>query len=144
MRKKNFTMIPNLILGESQLSIQARYLLCVLLRYCMAKTICWPSQKTLAKDLGCSERYVRNLLKELAEQELIDKDRIGWNRSNTYIVEKNLISIIDSSSNAQKIVASRNCIADQTGTQDPVYKGNTVPANNINVIRKEKNKSKGK
>jgi biotin operon repressor len=63
-----------------------------MLRYCGNNEWCFPSQKTLAKDMGCSDRYVRELIKELESQGLIFKKRKGYNRANNYKVAKSLAS----------------------------------------------------
>lgn len=117
---KNFTQVPNEILSKSQLSIQSRYLLCVLLKYCGSKNYCFPSQKTLAFQCNCSTRYIRKLLSELDKNKIIFWERKGFNRSNTYFVSK----------------LYRNNSSFQLGTPEPFHKGSAVPANNTNELDK--------
>lgn len=87
---KGYTIIPNQILGPCQLTIQARYLFCILLKHCGRDENCFPGQKLLAETLGVSPRQVRTYLSELIREGVISKRRKGWNRSNTYAVSKNL------------------------------------------------------
>ena len=123
--KKNFTQIPNKVLSSSPLSVPARYLMCVLLRYMMQKDFCFPSQKLLANDLNYSARYIRTLLKELVTHGYIRKVRTGFNKSNTYILGSKL---------------EGNYTSPDRGRVSPVHKGSKVPTNNTNerIINKKK------
>lgn len=86
--KLGYTYIPNEIFKQCQLSISARFLLCILLQYCRKKDTCFPSQSMLARNMGVSSRQVRNLIKELVSNDLPYVKRQGFNRSNTYYVAK--------------------------------------------------------
>lgn len=127
---RNYTIIPNEILGASQLSVQARYLLCVLLKYCGQDEWCFPSQETLAKEVGCSARYIRRLLEELLHAGVIVKTRRGFNRSNTYRV-------------AKSFVVDRNGSSCQLGSKFPLHQGNTVPTKSTYLKGKDKRSLKG-
>ena len=127
---KNYTKIPNEILSASQLSIQARYLYCVLLMHCGKDEWCFPGQTTLAKKLGCSERYVRELLVELYEAGVVYKKRRGFNRSNTYRVAKSL-------------EVDRNSNSPHLGTASPFYEGCPVPPKSTYLKGKGKRSVKG-
>lgn len=131
---KGYTKIPNDMLCESQLSIQSRFLYCVLLRYCGNNEWCFPSQKTLAKDLGCSDRYVRELIKELETQGLIFKKRKGYNRANNYKVAKSLTSDRKPSSSPDKQIESP-----QLGSKFPLQQGTITPPNSTYLIGKDNN-----
>lgn len=138
---KNFTMVPNPMLKECQISIPARYLYCVLLRYCGQKDYCYPGQETLAEDLGCSSRHIRNLIVELEKNKIIVKDRKGFNRSNTYVVSKTLANDRNSvaslnEGNLQKIRKSKSA---HSGKRIPIQLGKSVPTINTYGIRKDKN-----
>ena len=85
---KNYTKIPNELLDESQLSFQARYLLCVLLKYAGKDDSAYPSQKTLGRIMNRSERQIRNILDELIVSKVVLKERTGFNKSNTYYLSK--------------------------------------------------------
>jgi len=131
---KGYTKIPNNMLIESQLSIPARYLYCVLVRYTGKNEWCYPSQKTLAKDLGCSDRHIRDLIKELENQGLVLKKRKGYNRANNYKVAKSLTSDGKSGSSSDKVVTSP-----QLGSTFPLHQGTTTPPNSTYLIGKDNN-----
>ncbi len=126
---KNFTVIPNQVFEQSQLSVQSRYLYCVLLKHCGKSDWCFPSQLTLGKTLGCSDRHIRTLLKELIKVELVSKERRGWNRSNTYYVVKLL--------DTDRIPSSPHL-----GSEVPVHNETTVPPKSTYLITKDNNKYK--
>ncbi|MFA6081221.1 MAG: helix-turn-helix domain-containing protein [Patescibacteria group bacterium] len=114
---------------ESCLSIQSRYLYCVLLKYCGRNDSCYPSQMTLGKDLGISTRYIRNLVDELIQAGIVFKKRRGFNRPNTYTVAKRLTHEWKKGSY-------------HIGNMNPFNKGNLVPVidiKNIYIKGKDKN-----
>lgn len=113
---KNFTVIPNEILGPSQLSIPARFLLLVLLRHSGQDDHCYPSQRTLAESLNCSIRHIRNLLNELSEAKLILPTRSGYNRPNTYKVAKQFV-----------VKNDRNSTSRHLGSRIPLHQGTALP-----------------
>ena len=78
-----FTQVPNFILENVSLSIQARLLYCNLLKYAWNKDFCFPTQETLAVDMGLSSRRVRDILKEL-ESKYIKVHRHGFESPNVY------------------------------------------------------------
>ncbi len=127
---KNFTIIPNEILGPSQLSINARYLFCLLRKYCGQKEACFPGQKKLGVDMNLTSRQVRNLLKELIDSGLISSKRFGWNKANSYTVSKEL-----------KI--DRKGISYHLGSLFPLHDGNTVPPKNTYLKERDKRSIKG-
>lgn len=131
---KNFTIIPNELLGESQLSIPSRYLYCVLLKYCGQDEWCFPSQNTLAKNLNCSERHIRNLIEELEGNELLYKVRRGFNRSNNYKPAKSLTYYRQSNGNSN---------SSHLGSMLPLHTGNEVPPKNTYLKAKAKRSVKG-
>ena len=122
---EDFTVIPNKMLRESQLSIPARYLLCVLIKYCGQKDWCYPSQKTLGKQMGYTARYIRDLLKELELNELIKRKRIGFNRTNTYKVTKEFKTIRKQGGN-------------HLGSKVPLNEGTIFPPNSTYTKTKDK------
>lgn len=133
MKRKNFTIVPNELLNESQLSIPARYLFIVLLRFAGQDSTCYPGQKKLSYILDLSIRQVRNLLKELVIAGLVLKTRSGFNRPNTYTVSKNY-----QKSRAPKNTYDRQSNSPHIGSAYPLHSGNGFPA--INTYRKEKDK----
>ena len=141
MNMKNFTIIPNQIFEQSQLSVQARFLYCVLLKFCGQDEWCFPSQITLGKILGFTDKHIRTLLNELVVVELISKKRRGWNRSNTYHVVKLLDTDRTPSSDTKRKTTSislQNSNSPQSGNKIPIYNETAVPP--INTYLKEKDK----
>ena len=124
---KNFTIVPNQVFEQSQLSVQSRYLYCVLLKYCGKNDWCFPSQATLGTVLGYTSKHIRTLLKELVRAELISKERRGWNRSNTYYVVKLL--------DTDRIPSSPHL-----GSGVPVHNETTVPPKSTYLKTKDNNK----
>lgn len=122
---KNFTVIRNEILEESQLTVPARYLLCVLLRHSGQKEWCYPSQKTLGKNLGYTPRYIRKLLKELEKYGLVVRKRKGFNKSNNYKV-------------AKEYMFDRKQSSPHIGSKFPLNQGITLPPNNTYIKGKDK------
>lgn len=131
MRKGPFTIIPNQIFERNQLSLQARFLFCVLLKYCGQDDHCYPSQKTLGKHLGMSDRHVRTIIKELIGSGLIVATRRGFNRSNTYYVAKEL--------DWEK----RKSGSYHLGSKYPLQQGNVLPNKNTYLKGKGKTSHKG-
>jgi len=115
---KNFTLIHNEILEASQLSIQARLLHCILLKYCGQDEWCYPSQKTLAEQLSYRDpRHVRTILNELIQAGIIIKQRRGFNKTNTYKV-------------AKEFIVDRNHSSPHLGSKFPLNQGMTAPPKN--------------
>jgi hypothetical protein len=86
-----FTMIPNWIVRDANLSQNA---VMVYLALCSRKNtdgICWPSQNLLAKEARCSSTSVKRALKELRVKEFIDwairlDEKTNEQQSNVYKV----------------------------------------------------------
>lgn len=135
-------MVPNEVLDESQLSIQARFLYIVLLKHCYQKETCFPGQKALAAVLGCGERNIRVLLKQLVNEGLIEIKRDGWNRANTYTVYRNLKSTRNLHSINNPTI--RNSASSHSGTKVPLHTGKNVPTNNTNGIKRNNKMSPAK
>ena len=122
---KNYTKVPNEIFEQSQVSIQGRFLMCVMLKHCGKNESCYPSQKYMARVLGCSSRHVRNLLSELVDAGLVAKRRLGFNRPNTYFVAKSL-------------ELERNQGSYHLGNRFPFEKGTVVPDKSTYIKGKDK------
>lgn len=142
---KDFTVIPNLLLRPSKLKINARYLLCVLLRYCRNLEYCFPSQRTLGKDLELSARQVSVYLNELIKEGLISKTRTGFNTSNTYKIDKN--SIFDtepvSTANEPTTKIDRKQGSAHIRSVVPFYTGNILLPSNTSLLIKDNNTYSG-
>lgn len=127
---KNYTIVPNEMLDSSQLSIQARYLYCVLLRHCGQDDSCFPSQKTLGKETNLTARQVRNILGQLIKEGVVVKKRTGWNRANTYTL-------------TQSFEVERKGISYHLGSKFPLHQGNVFPPKSTYLKGKGKNSKKG-
>lgn len=127
---KNYTKIPNEMLNQSQLSIPARYLYCVMLRHCGQDNHCFPSQATLGEEIGVTDRYVRSLINELISIGIVYKRRLGYNRANTYTVAKDLKRDWKNGSY-------------HLGTKFPLHQGTPVPDKSTYIKGKGKRSIKG-
>jgi len=80
----NFTMIPNEIISNKNISQGAFKLYCILNNYCYGnKDTCFPSQRTLADQMKKCMRTIQRYIKELIENGIIIIKRRG-SISNLY------------------------------------------------------------
>lgn len=77
--------IPDAILNEQALSMGAKFLYGFLVKLSADKGHCWPTQRALAKHLGCSEREVRNRIKELTKYGLVAASRSAPGKPARYV-----------------------------------------------------------
>jgi hypothetical protein len=129
-KKTGFTIIKNELLRPSQLTINARYLLMVLLSYCGQDDYCYPSQETLANTLNLSTRQLRTYLEELYENKLVYKVRNGYNKTNTYYASKDF--------NTYYLKSDGNSASPHIGSAYPLHNGNKLPTKNTYRIKKDK------
>lgn len=130
---KNFTQIPNQIFQESQLTLQARYLLCVLLKFCGQDESCFPSQKLLAKIMCLSVRQTTDYLRELEDSGIIKRKRAGFNRPNTYTVAREYENYT-----SHQVSLNKKSNSSELRALFPLHTRNAVPP--TNTYRKEKDK----
>ncbi|HWY79441.1 MAG TPA: helix-turn-helix domain-containing protein [Candidatus Sulfotelmatobacter sp.] len=99
---------------------------CILFElYCFAgkNKTAFPSQETLAKNLGVSARYIRERLVVLKEKKLIlSWERRGYSKSNLYKLNEELYFLNEKT--------ERNSSSPQIGNTKPVQSGAEVPPNN--------------
>lgn len=76
--------IPNWLLERPEISSGAKLCFARLAQYAGEKGEAFPSQETLGKELGVSERNARRYLKELEDNQIIQSVRKGLGQSNTY------------------------------------------------------------
>ena len=81
-----FTQVPNAILKDTTLSVDARMLYSILLSYCWQKGFCFPSYDTLMRDMQCHSQALRSYIKELITHGLITVVRRGQGKSNQYVL----------------------------------------------------------
>lgn len=82
-----FTMLPNLVLLDNQLSDGAVRTYLVLLHHARQTAKCFPGQDLLAEERGISDRSVRSHLAELFKRGLITPERRGRGETNRYWIE---------------------------------------------------------
>lgn len=82
--RHGFTMVPNFILTNEQLSVGAKLAYAMFLKYAWADNAVYPGQQTLAKDMGAGERSVRTYLKELEDAKLLEVTQRGLGKTNLY------------------------------------------------------------
>jgi hypothetical protein len=82
-----FTQMPDEVRRDPTLSRSAKIVYEQLLSYMWRKDCCWPSQETIADDIGTiSRRTVIRALNELYERCYIEKYRRGLGKTNLYFV----------------------------------------------------------
>jgi DNA-binding transcriptional ArsR family regulator len=84
--QQGWTGVPNFILESQHLSVGAKLVYAMLLKYARDLHECFPGQQRLAKDIGSSDRSVRSWLKELEEAGLVSIKQRGQGRPNLYTV----------------------------------------------------------
>lgn len=87
-----FTCIPNAVLWNAGLSRNARLTYAILASYAWGdKNQCYPGQRTLAALLGCSERKVRDYIRELEDAGYVEKQHRplhdGNNQTDLYTLK---------------------------------------------------------
>ncbi len=81
---RGFAKMPNAILRNPQLSRDARLCYAILRSYAWDDGHTFVGQETLARDLGCTARRVRDYIKELEAAGLVSPERRGLNLTNRY------------------------------------------------------------
>ena len=79
-----FTMVPNVVLTNPQLSVGAKLAYAMVLKYAWDNNYCFPGQLRLAEDMGAGERSVRTYLKELETAGLLEIQQRGLGKTNFY------------------------------------------------------------
>lgn len=131
---KDFTQIPNALFRASKLTIQARYLYCVLRKYCWGKEFCFPDQVTLGEDLGISSRQVSEYINELIRNGLITKFRRGY-KSNTYILVTDFgdDDVLNLPYKRTTFTQNRKWDSAHIRSKVPFYTGTALPSNNTDL-----------
>lgn len=113
------------VLRSSNLKPVQKLLLIDLLLYAGVNNKAFPSQQTLADDLGRSPRYIRSCLKVLHKQDLINWTRRGFAKSNLYTFNEELYYHTDNT--------NRNSNSHQSGDTFPSNVGTQLPPNVIQL-----------
>jgi hypothetical protein len=85
---KGYTVVPHKIHRCFGLSQYERLIMIDLLAYMGDKSKCFPTQETIARNIGCSSKSVERHLKSLAQKHLILIS--GTNRNNEYYLPNDL------------------------------------------------------
>lgn len=86
MLRAGFAALPYMVLKDTALSIGARLTYAVLLMYAWQDQSCFAGQGKMAKDIGISDRQLRDYLRELEEHKYIRIKRQGLNKPNLYYI----------------------------------------------------------
>jgi hypothetical protein len=86
MLRAGFAALPYLVLRDTSLTIGARVTYAVLLMYAWQEEACFAGQEKMSKDIGVSDRQVRDYLKELQDHGYIRVKRRGLNKPNLYYI----------------------------------------------------------
>jgi transcription initiation factor IIE alpha subunit len=84
--QRGWTGVPNFILESKEISVGAKLVYAMLLKYAREMDECFPGQDRLARDMGNGERSVRRWLHELEQVNLISIKQRGQGRPNLYTV----------------------------------------------------------
>lgn len=84
--RKGFTVVPNYILSDTNVSFGARLTYMLLLSYAWKEGSCFPGQDKLADDLGVTRKAVNKYLSELKDSEYVSWKRRGLGRTNVYYI----------------------------------------------------------
>ena len=82
--RSGFAQVPNIVLYDPLLTPGSKLCYALLLSYAWQSGQCFPSQKTLARDMGCTPRTTIRALKELQKHKLIRIERLGQGKANVY------------------------------------------------------------
>lgn len=96
------TPVPNLMMMDNELSIQARFLFQCLLMHGFGKRECFPANHLLQHELGVSERQLRRYKNELIESGLIEIKQTG-RKKIIYVINHQALE-----ERAEKVLESYN------------------------------------
>lgn len=79
-----FTQVPNFILENPDLTLGAKVVYAMFLRYAWHNDLCFPGQEKLGSALGMSRQSVSSFIIELGEAGLVTIQRRGQGKTNLY------------------------------------------------------------
>lgn len=85
--RRGFTTIPNAVIDSTGLSVGARLLYGLLLRWLWYDGATDPGYAFLVERMGASEDYVRKCMNELIAAGLVSSKRRGLGMTNLYVIE---------------------------------------------------------
>ena len=84
--QRGWTGVPNFILESNKISVGAKLVYAMLLKYAREMDECFPGQERLSKDMGSGKRSVVRYISELESVGLISVARRGQGRPNLYTI----------------------------------------------------------
>lgn len=130
-----FTQVPTEILTDARVTAPSRLLYSILKSYAWQTDNSFPGQKTLAEQMGCSDRMVRAYLQELEDSGLITVEQRGKMTTNKYFLtdkissEWNPVSTSDRKHTSTHKASDRKQVSAMSGSTVPVMTGSTLPTN---------------
>ncbi len=82
--RHGFTQVPNVVLIDKRLSVGAKLVYAMLLKYAWSDDACFPGQQKLSEEMGAGERSIRSYLKELELHGLLEVKQRGLGKTNIY------------------------------------------------------------
>ena len=76
--------VPNWVRERTELTMTAKVVYATLVQHASEDGVAWPSQATLAKELGCTDRCVRSAVGVLETYKMVLVDRDSATGSNKY------------------------------------------------------------
>ena len=124
MLRAGFAALPYMVLRDTRLSTGARLAYAVLLMYAWQEGSTFAGQVKMARDVGVSERQLRDYLQELQEKGYIRIKRQGLNKPNLYY-------ILDVKTKLRRSNPRRSgtVVPIKSGTPVPNKSGTVVPTN---------------
>lgn len=106
--QKGYQLVLNSLIGDKKISNGAFRLLLLLQKYCFNnKYECFPSQKTLSEELGCTIRTIQNYIRQLVKAgQLLVKRRGSISNLYTIISKKILTESLNATSKVKEIEAT--------------------------------------
>jgi hypothetical protein len=84
--QRGWTGVPNFILESKEISVGAKLVYAMLLKYAREMDECFPGQERLARDMGTGKRSIVRYIAELERAGLLSVKRRGQGRPNLYTV----------------------------------------------------------
>jgi len=81
---RGWTGVPNFILESKEISVGAKLVYAMMLKYAREQHECFPGQDRLGKDMGSGRRSVIRYITELEEAGMLSVKRRGQGRPNLY------------------------------------------------------------
>ncbi len=134
--KKHFTQIPNMIIKNTNISDSLFRTYVAIRSYAYGQNAAFPSQETLAKDLGKARETINRHVGELAELGYITKSRRGYSMTNRYdFCDKNITN--DSDKSGTSIVTNISHQKLQNHHTNNTNNNTNNNTGNIEILRKK-------